>query len=118
VELRENNLLGKQHIRYGRYGGIAYHHISATYIALFSNFIACGVWEAVYILDALLQNRSDFEVDTVHADTHGQSKPVFTLAYLLGIELLPRMRTWNDAVFYRHDKDAQYVTSMRCSPRP
>jgi len=30
VELRENNLLGEQHIRYGRYGGIAYHHISAT----------------------------------------------------------------------------------------
>ena len=49
MELRENNLLGEQHIRYGRYGGIAYHHISATYIALFSNFIACGVWEAVYI---------------------------------------------------------------------
>jgi TnpA family transposase len=108
MELRENNLLGEQHIRYGRYGGIAYHHISATYIALFSNFIACGVWEAVYILDGLLQNRSDFELDTVHADTHGQSEPVFGLAYLLGIELLPRMRTWNDAVFYRPDNDTRY----------
>jgi len=108
MELRENNLLGEQHIRYGRYGGIAYHHISATYIALFSNFIACGVWEAVYILDGLLQNRWDFEVDTVHADTHGQSEPVFGLAYLLGIELLPRMRTWNDAVFYRPDAASKY----------
>ena len=108
MELRENNLLGEQHIRYGRYGGIAYHHISATYIALFSNFIACGVWEAVYILDGLLHNRSDFEVDTVHADTHGQSEPVFGLAYLLGIELLPRMRTWNDAVFYRPDATSKY----------
>ncbi len=108
MELRENNLLGEQHIRYGRYGGIAYHHISATYIALFSNFIACGVWEAVYILDGLLQNRSDFEVDTVHADTHGQCEPVFGLAYLLGIELLPRMRTWNDAVFYRPDAASKY----------
>ncbi len=108
MELRENNLLGDQHIRYGRYGGIAYHHISATYIALFSNFIACGVWEAVYILDGLLQNRSDFDADTVHADTHGQSEPVFGLAHLLGIQLLPRMRTWNDAVFYRPDKAARY----------
>lgn len=108
VELRENNLLAEQHIRYGRYGGIAYHHISATYIALFSNFIACGVWEAVYILDGLLQNRSDFEADTVHADTHGQSEPVFGLAYLLGIQLFPRMRTWNDAVFYRPDKAIRY----------
>jgi hypothetical protein len=43
MELRENNLLGERHIRYGGYGGIAYHHISATYVALFSKFIACGV---------------------------------------------------------------------------
>jgi TnpA family transposase len=55
-----------------------------------------------------LANRSDFEVDAVHADTHGQSEPVFGLAYLLGIELLPRMRTWNDAVFYRPDNDTRY----------
>lgn len=71
IELRENNLLGDQHIRYGGYGGIAYHHISDTYIALFSNFITCGVWEAVYILDGLLQNKSSFQPDTLHADTHG-----------------------------------------------
>jgi TnpA family transposase len=108
VELRENNLLAERHIRYGHYGGIAYHHISATYIALFSNFIACGVWEAVYILDGLLQNRSAFEADTVHADTHGQSEPVFGLAYLLGIKLFPRMRTWNDVIFYRPDKTTRY----------
>jgi hypothetical protein len=108
MELRENNLLGEQHIRYGRYGGIAYHHISATYIALFGNFIACGVWEAVYILDGLLQNHSEFVVDTVHADTHGQNAPAFGLAYLLGIDLLPQMRTWNDAEFYRPDAASKY----------
>ncbi|MCK9397673.1 MAG: transposase, partial [Methylobacter sp.] len=51
--LYENNLLSERHIRYGGYGGIAYYHISDTYIALFSHFIPCGVWEAVYILDGL-----------------------------------------------------------------
>jgi hypothetical protein len=30
----------------------------------------------------------------VHADTHGQSAAVFGLAYLLGIELMPRIRRW------------------------
>ena len=39
MELRENNLLGERHIRYGSFGGIAYHHISATYIALFSGIM-------------------------------------------------------------------------------
>jgi len=108
IQLRENTLLGERHIRYGGYGGIAYHHISATYIALFSTFIACGVWEAVYILDALLQNTSALQPDTVHADTHGQSEPVFGLARLLGIKLMPRMRTWNEVTFYRPDQDTRY----------
>ena len=47
-----DNLLAEQHIRYGGYGGIAYHHVADNYIALFSRFIPCGVWEAVYISEA------------------------------------------------------------------
>ena len=90
IELVENNLLGERHIRYGRYGGIAYRHISDTYIALFCHFIACGVWEAIYILDGLLQQASELRPDVVHADTQGQAEPVFGLARLLGIELMPR----------------------------
>ena len=108
VELVENNLLGAHHVRYGRFGGIAYHHISDTYIALFSHFMACGVWEAVYILDGLLKNRSVLQPDTLHADTHGQAEPVFGLAALLGIQLLPRMRTWNDVTLYRVDRETTY----------
>jgi hypothetical protein len=64
IPLRENNLLGERHIRYGGYGGIAYHHIANNYIALFTSFIPCGVWEAVHILDGLLRNRSDIQPDT------------------------------------------------------
>lgn len=108
IGLLENNLLGAKHIRYGKFGGIAYHHISDTYIALFSHFIACGVWEAVYILDGLLKNTSALQPDTLHADTHGQSEPVFGLASLLGIKLMPRMRTWNDVTFYRVDRSTTY----------
>jgi TnpA family transposase len=108
IALLENNLLGARHVRYGGFGGIAYHHISDTYIALFSHFIACGVWEAVYILDGLLKNKSALQPDTLHADTHGQSEPVFGLAALLGIKLMPRMRTWNDVTFYRVDRSTTY----------
>lgn len=53
-DLYEENLISEYHIRYGGYGGIAYHHVADTYIALFSHFIPCGVWEAVYIIDGLL----------------------------------------------------------------
>jgi TnpA family transposase len=108
IELIENNLLGAKHVRYGKFGGIAYHHISDTYIALFSHFIACGVWEAVYILDGLLKNHSTLQPDTLYADTHGQAEPVFGLAALLGIRLMPRMRNWNDVTFYRVDHSTTY----------
>lgn len=43
-------------------GGIAYHHIADNYIALFTTFIPCGVWEAVHILDGLLKNRSTIQM--------------------------------------------------------
>lgn len=42
----EQNLLSEYHIRYGGYGGIGYYHVSDKYIALFSHFIPCGVYEA------------------------------------------------------------------------
>jgi TnpA family transposase len=108
VKLRENNLMGSRHIRYGGYGGIAYHHIADTYIALFTSFISCGVWEAVHNLDALMKNRSNIQPDTLHADTQGQSEPVFGLCRLLGIKLMPRMRGLSDAVFYRPSKSIRY----------
>ena len=107
-ELYEENLLSEYHIRYGGYGGIAYHHVSDTYVALFSHFISCGTWEAVYIIEGLLKNCSDIQPDTIHADTQGQSTPVFALSYMLGIKLMPRIRNWKDVNFYRPDKDTAY----------
>ena len=104
----ENNLVAEYHIRYGGYGGIAYHHVADNYIALFTHFITCGVWEAVYILDGLLKNTSDIQPDTLHADTQGQSAPVFALSYLLGIKLMPRIRNWKGCTFYRASADDKY----------
>src|SRR5882724_3641992 len=107
-DLYEQNLLAEYHIRYGGWGGIAYHHVADTYIALFSHFIPCGTWEAIYIIEGLLKNASEIQPDAVHADTQGQSMPVFALAHLLGISLMPRIRNWKDLVFYRPNKETSY----------
>jgi TnpA family transposase len=107
-DLYEQNLLSEYHIRYGGYGGIAYHHVADSYVALFSHFIPCGTWEAVYIIDGLLKNKSDIQPEKIHADTQGQSTPVFALSYLLGIQLMPRIRNWQDLIFYRPSQDAIY----------
>jgi TnpA family transposase len=108
AKLCENNLLGSRHIGYGGYGGLARHHIADSCIALFTSFIPCGVWEAVHILDGLLKNRSDIQPDTLHADTQGQSEPVFGLCRLLGIKLMPRMRGLGDVVFHRPAKSVRH----------
>mgnify|MGYP002144619689 FL=1 len=108
-DLYEQNLLSEYHVRYGGYGGIGYYHVSDTYIALFSHFIPCGVWEAVHILDGLLQNRSQIQPDTIHGDTQAQSAPVFALAHLLGIKLMPRIRNWKDLKLFRPTQNAHYT---------
>jgi TnpA family transposase len=106
--LTEETLLSVYHIRYGGYGGIAYHHVSDRYVALFSHFIPCGVWEAIYIIDGLLKNTSVLQPTAIHADTQGQAAPVFAFAHLLGIKLLPRIRNWKDLTFFRPDQDSHY----------
>ncbi len=107
-KIYEQNLLAEYHIRYGGYGGIGYYHVSDTYIALFSHFIPCGVWEAIYMLDGLLKNQSDMQPDTIHGDTQSQSATVFALAYLLGITLMPRIRGWQGLTFYRPTHQTKY----------
>ncbi len=104
----EQNLLSEYHIRYGGYGGIGYYHVSDQYIALFSHFIPCGVYEAIYILDGLIKNKSDIQPDIVHGDTQAQNAPVFGLSHLLGIKLMPRIRGMKNLIFFRPDKAKRY----------
>jgi TnpA family transposase len=99
-ETFRDNLLAARHFRYGKTGGIAYRHVSDNYIALFSRFIGCGIYEATYILDILHNDLSDLKPTRLHSDSHGQSAHVFALAFLLGIELMPRIRGWKKLKLY------------------
>ncbi len=108
VETYIDNLLAETSIRYGGVGGIAYHYVSDTYVALFSRFIPCGVWEAVDLIEGLLENKSEVQLSTVHVDTQGQSFPVFTLATLFGFDLMPRIRNFKDLTFFRASDKLSY----------
>lgn len=104
----EDNLMAEAHFRYVSKGIIAYNHIADTYVALFSTFMRCGLWEAVAILDGLLKNNSTIKPTTIHADTQGQSTVVFGLAHLLGIKLMPRIRNWKELKLFRPDQGTSY----------
>ena len=107
-ELSEQNLLADFHFRYRLKGAVAFQVVSDLYIALFMHFIPPGVWEAIYIIEALMKNRSKIQPDTVFADTQGQSTPVFAFTYLLGIKLMPRIRNWKDLNFFRPSIKVNY----------
>ncbi|GAA2404852.1 hypothetical protein GCM10010420_35630 [Streptomyces glaucosporus] len=104
-----DNLLAETSVRYGKPGGIAYHHIPDTYVALFTHFIPCGVWEAVYVIEGLLKNASEIKPTTVHADAQGRFLPVFTPTRLLGFDLMPRIRNWKALTFHRPGRTTGYV---------
>ena len=107
-ELSEQNLLADFHFRYRLKGAVAFQVVSDLYIALFMHFIPPGVWEAIYIIEALSKNKSRIQPDTVFADTQGQSTPVFAFTYLMGIKLMPRIRNWKDLNFFRPGKNVRY----------
>ncbi|MGH7210600.1 MAG: transposase, partial [Acetobacteraceae bacterium] len=107
-DVHPESLKTSYHIRYGGYGGIGYYLVSDTYIALFSRFLACGAYEGHTILDFVAENRSLLQPSTVHSDTHGQSAPIFGLAHLLGIELMPRIRSWQDLHLFRPEANVHY----------
>ena len=44
LDVYENNLLSSYHIRYGSYGGIAYHVVSSLYVALYTHFLNLVNW--------------------------------------------------------------------------
>lgn len=107
-EIFQKNILAEKHIRYGVNGAIGYYHISDLYIALFSKFIPCGVWEGVHILDILMNENVDINPHILHSDTQGQNETIFGLSSLLGIELMPRIRNWKNLVLYKSDKTKKY----------
>lgn len=104
----EQNLLAGYHFRYRKMGAVAYRHVANNYIAVFRHFIAPGIWEAIYVIEGLLQAKLSVEADTVYSDTQGQSAAVFAFTYLMGINLMPRIRNWKDLDLVRADKSLRY----------
>lgn len=107
-DIYENNLLSEYHLRYSQFGGVAYYHVTDTYIALFCHFIPCGVREAIYILDGLTKNMSNINPNILHGDSHAQMLTAFGLSYLLGIKLMPRIKNWKELNFYKPSPEYVY----------
>lgn len=107
-DMYTQNLLAAHHIRYGRYGGVGYYHVSDQYIALFANFISCGAHESIYLLDGIVENDSDIQPKKVHGDSWAQSEVLFGLASLLAISIMPRIKQFKYLHYYKASSKDHY----------
>jgi TnpA family transposase len=107
-DMYEQNLLAAHHIRYGRYGGVGYYHVSDQYIALFSNFISCGVHESIYLLDGVVENDSTMQAKKIYGDSWAQSEVLFGLSFLLTVLIMPRIKHFKHLYYYKASRSEHY----------
>lgn len=100
-DMYSQNLLAAHHIRYGRYGGVGYYHVSDQYIALFSNFISSAVHESVYLLNGVVENDCDMKIKKVYGDSWAQSEVLFGLSFLMAIAIMPRIKRFKHLFYYK-----------------
>jgi len=87
-----NSLTARHHFRYkGTRSILLYQHVTSNCICFFSQAILCSVYEAIHMLDGIVNNRSSLDPVINICDSHGKSDFVFGLAYLLNIHIWPRI---------------------------
>ena len=92
--LQASFLLGSLHPRYFGYYERAITvdtHIADQHSVFHTQVIACGLREAMYVLDGLLNNHTVLRPKDHFVDTHGYTDQLFGLCHLLGYRLMPRL---------------------------
>jgi len=85
-----------------------YTHLSDQYSVFSTQVISCGVREAAYVLDGLLQNTSVLNPRFHCTDTGGFTHHLFALCYLLGFSFQPRLKDLAEQKLYKIDKAENY----------
>jgi TnpA family transposase len=88
-----SNLMTEYHVRYGRPGVMIYWHVERRSACIYSQLKSCSASEVAAMLDGVLHHATSAEVERNYVDTHGASLVAFAFSYLLGFDLLPRLKT-------------------------
>ena len=87
-----SNLMTEYHVRYGGPGVMIYWHVERRSACIYSQLKSCSASEVAAMLDGVLHHCTSAEVDRNYVDTHGASLVAFAFSYLLGFNLLPRLK--------------------------
>ena len=97
----DQNLMTEWHIRYGGRGIMIYWHVEKKAACIYSQLKRCSSSEAAAMIEGVLRHCTDAEVTRNYVDSHGQSEVAFAFCYLLGFDLLPRLKRLHAQKLYR-----------------
>jgi TnpA family transposase len=88
----DQNLMTEWHIRYGGRGVMIYWHVEKKAACIYSQLKRCSSSEVAAMIEGVLRHCTTMEVEQPYVDSHGQSEVAFAFCYLLGFDLLPRLK--------------------------
>ena len=83
-----------------------YWHVEKHSVCIYSQLKAPSSSEVSSMIEGVLRHDTDMDVEKQYVDTHGQSEVGFAFCYLLGFELLPRLKNLKKQRLYRPQKGA------------
>jgi len=88
----DQNLMTEWHIRYGGRGVMIYWHVEKKSVCIYSQLKRCSSSEVAAMIEGVLRHCTEMEVEQQYVDSHGQSEIAFAFSYLLGFDLMPRLK--------------------------
>ncbi len=88
----DQNLMTEWHSRYGGRGVMIYWHVERKSTCIYSQLKRCSSSEVAAMIEGVLHHCTAMSVDKAYTDSHGQSEAAFAFSFLLGFELLPRLK--------------------------
>jgi len=80
------------HIRYGGRGVMIYWHVEKKSVCIYSQLKRCSSSEVAAMIEGVLKHCTEINIDKQFVDSHGQSLVAFAFCYLLGFDLMPRLK--------------------------
>ncbi|MEP1079584.1 Tn3 family transposase [Leptolyngbya sp. PL-A3] len=100
----DQNLMTEWHPRYQRRGVMIYWHVEKKSVCVYSQLKRCSSSEVAAMIQGVLRHCTQMSIDKNYVDTHGQSEVGFAFCYLLGFQLMPRIKGIHQQKLYLPDK--------------
>ena len=96
----DQNLMTEWHVRYGGRGVMIYWHVEGQSVCIYSQLKRCSSSEVSSMIEGVLRHQTDMDIQKSYTDTHGQSEVGFAFCYLLGFDLMPRLKNMASQKLY------------------